>query len=79
MSVIRNLGAVREDCARAHLVIALIGLHRIPCSAPARVITRSELWRKGTHAIWIDEGGKIRVETVADGRGARPWTIGKAR
>ena len=79
VSLIHDLGAVREDCARAHLVIALIGLHRIPCREPARVITRAELRRKGTHAIWIDERGTIRVETVADGRGVRPWSNRGAR
>jgi competence protein ComEC len=37
------------------------------------VIDRFDLWREGAHAIWIDEAGIVRVETVASMRGVRPW------
>ncbi|MCZ6849971.1 MAG: ComEC/Rec2 family competence protein [Alphaproteobacteria bacterium] len=79
VSVISNPGAVAEDCARAHLVIALTSLYRFPCRGPGRIITRRELSRQGTHAVWFEDGGGIRVETVAAHRGVRPWTGGRMR
>ena len=79
VSVISNPGAVGEDCARAHLVIALTSLYRFPCRGPGRIITRRELSRQGTHAVWFEDGGGIRVETVAAHRGVRPWTGGRMR
>jgi len=79
VSVMRNPGAASEDCARAHLVIALTSLYRFPCQGPGRIITRKDLLRGGTHAVWFEDGGGIRVETVAAHRGIRPWTGGKGR
>jgi competence protein ComEC len=79
VSLIRNPGATREDCARAHLVIALTSLYRFPCRGPGLVITRKDLFRGGTHAVWFQDSGGIRVETVAAHRGVRPWTGGKGR
>jgi competence protein ComEC len=79
VSVIRNPGAAREDCAHADLVIALTSLYRFPCLGPGLIITRRDLFRGGTHAVWFEDGGGIRIETVAANRGARPWTGGRPR
>jgi competence protein ComEC len=79
VSLIRNIGAIREDCAHADLVIALVGFHRISCKGPKRIITRRQLRRSGTHAVWMEKDGKARVETVAEGRGHRPWTGGASQ
>jgi competence protein ComEC len=40
------------------------------------VVDRFDLWRRGAHAIYLDGGDGIRVETVRDWRGERPWTGG---
>ncbi len=77
VSLIKNPGAAAEDCARAELVISLTSLYRFPCRGPGRIITRKALWRHGTHAVWFEDGGGIRVETVAGGRGVRPWSGGQ--
>jgi competence protein ComEC len=37
------------------------------------VIDRIDTWRKGGHAVWLGADG-IRIETVRDWQGARPWT-----
>jgi len=31
--------------------------------------------RGGTHALYIDADGAIRMETVAAARGTRPWAM----
>jgi hypothetical protein len=30
--------------------------------------------REGTHALYIDDDRRVRVETVAQARGTRPWS-----
>ncbi|GJL92233.1 ComEC/Rec2 family competence protein [Hyphococcus sp.] len=66
-----------EDCQRAELVVAFF-----PVSAEewrqcrAFLIDRRSVWRRGAHAVWIERDGKLRVETVSDVRGDRPWTGG---
>ena len=42
------------------------------CKGPDLVIDRFDLWRQGGHAIWLGEK-EIRVETVRERRGDRPW------
>ncbi len=74
VSVIHNPAAAREDCPQADLVIALTTLYRFPCRGPAQIISRLQLARAGTHAVWFRDDGAIRVETVAGRRGRRPWT-----
>lgn len=67
--------ALEEDCARADLVVAFF-----PVSASdwrrcnALLIDRRSIWRRGAHALWINEQGDITVKTASDIRGRRPWT-----
>ncbi|MDX1483140.1 MAG: ComEC/Rec2 family competence protein [Alphaproteobacteria bacterium] len=77
-SVIRHPAAVAEDCPRADLVIALTSLYRFPCRGGARLISRRALAREGSHAVWFEGEGAIRIESVAGRRGERPWTAGRA-
>ncbi|MGB8274758.1 MAG: ComEC/Rec2 family competence protein, partial [Alphaproteobacteria bacterium] len=63
--------ALAEDCGRADAVISLIPARRICRGVP--VIDRFDLWRRGAHAIWLDRG-TIRIESVRDWQGERPWT-----
>lgn len=63
-----------DDCARAGLVIALYPVSdasRKNCRA--RLIDRAAVWDNGAHAVWIGEGGEIRVRSAAQMRGKRPW------
>lgn len=63
--------ALVEDCRTADVVVAQVAV-LIRCAAPT-VIDRIDLWRDGAAALWFDEG-VVRVRTVADVRGVRPWT-----
>lgn len=75
VSFVSERRALDEDCARADLVVAFF-----PVSGPdwrackAVLIDRYSIWNHGAHAVWIDENGKIRIKTVAETRGIRPWT-----
>jgi competence protein ComEC len=62
-----------EDCQRANAVITPDRLYQA-CDGPRWVIDRRNLQSGGTHAIWITETG-IRIETVTQDRGNRPWVI----
>ncbi len=65
-----DAGALPTDCRRADLL--LTGLSRFDCRQRARVIAGGELRRAQGLAIRIEEEG-IRVETVRERRGDRPW------
>lgn len=63
-----------EDCARADIVVAFFPVSgRDWRSCKAMLIDRRSIWRRGAHAVWI-KNGDIRLKTVAETRGARPWT-----
>lgn len=74
VALLRSRGAVEEECAEADLVIALFPIRdQRACAPPQRVVDRFDLWRQGTHAFRFDDG-RVVVSTVADDRGARPWS-----
>ncbi len=66
--------ALREECASADIVVAKfpVGKH---CKAARVTLDRLDLSNEGAHAFYLD-GQSIRVESVAGGRGNRPWTRG---
>lgn len=74
-SFIESPQVLEEDCARADLVVAFF-----PVSASdwrrckALLIDRRSIWRRGAHAVWINEQGDMIVRTASDVRGHRPWT-----
>ena len=72
----RDPRAFEEDCARADLVVSAVPAWDL-CEAPETVVDRFDLWRGGSHAIWLDEDG-ARVESVAGTRGERPWVARRA-
>jgi competence protein ComEC len=76
-ALVREAVALAEECARADVVISAVPVRR-GCAGAALVIDRFALWRGGAHAIWLDRHG-TRVETVADGRGDRPWVARRGR
>jgi len=72
VSVVRNPGALDEDCAVADLVLALVPV-MVDCPAPLGVIDRFDLWRWGGHAVTFTGEGAI-IDTLAGERGVRPWS-----
>lgn len=72
-AVSRHPRALADDCRRAGLLVL-----RFPkpggCVTQAPVIDFFALRREGTHAVFVDDGGDIRIETVAAARGDRPWS-----
>lgn len=72
VALVRTLDALAEDCATASVVVSVVPARR-GCRSPKLVIDRFGLWRGGAHALWLEPDG-VRVETVADAVGKRPWT-----
>ncbi|MGE0093673.1 MAG: ComEC/Rec2 family competence protein [Alphaproteobacteria bacterium] len=70
VALVRQADALAEDCAVAELVVSLVPVRR--ACAGVTVIDRFDLWRNGTHAIWL-EGRDPRIETVRGHQGDRPW------
>ena len=73
VALVLHPAALDEDCARATVVISTIPVRGRRCRRAAVVIDRFDLWRRGAHALWLDAGG-IRVRSVAEASGRRPWT-----
>ena len=73
VSVVRDLRALADDCPLAGAIISTLPLRRNCLQASIR-IDWFDLWRNGSHALWIDDDGKMRVQSVAQSRGQRPWT-----
>ncbi len=73
VAFVRDANALEEDCARASIVIASVAAKY--CKGPRLVIDARDLYFGGSHAIWF-EGDGIRVETVVQQRGQRPWVPG---
>jgi competence protein ComEC len=75
IAVIDDPLALGEDCARAELVVALFPVGKAKTDAcRATLIDRADAWGDGAHAVWIDDGEIVRKQSVADGRGRRPWS-----
>ncbi len=73
IAFVRDANALAEDCARATILIASVAVKN--CHGPRLVIDMWNLRSGGAHAIWID-GDHIRMESVAQNRGRRPWVPG---
>jgi competence protein ComEC len=67
-----KIGAQREDCARADILISAIPV-RVLCEGPELVVDRFDVFRDGATALSFGEDG-IRIETANGARGARPWS-----
>lgn len=68
----RSFKALDQDCRNTSVVITALPV-RGRCASAKVVVDRDALWRGGAHALWLSETG-IRVETVAQYRGDRPWS-----
>ena len=76
VAVIRDPAALAEDCRVAAVVVSETPVRRAACRGPL-IIDKFKLWRDGAHALWLDGAG-VRVETVRESRGDRPWTARRA-
>lgn len=71
-ALVRDPGALGEDCAAATVVVSVVPVRR-RCQGPRVVIDRFDLWRHGAHAVWLRPDGP-EVQTVAQWQGRRPWS-----
>ena len=73
VALLREPDALAEDCGLAEAVITAVPARG--CRAPL-VIDRWRLRRDGAQALYASPSG-IRVESLRDVRGDRPWTSGR--
>jgi len=76
IAITRHPAALRGDCLKADILI-VAGARPRQCSKPQLIIDRAAVQRDGTHAVFIEASGAIRVVTVSNARGKRPWTIAR--
>ncbi|MEH6524872.1 MAG: ComEC/Rec2 family competence protein [Sneathiella sp.] len=67
----KNEQALAMDCGRVDIILSRTPVKR-PCAA-LEIIDKFDLWRKGSHSIWLEKYGTLRIETVNGVRGDRPW------
>jgi competence protein ComEC len=72
VALIRDPAALVRDCATADLVVSPVPAWRL-CQGPA-IIDSIDLWRNGAHAVWLASDA-IAIESVAEWRGVRRWTL----
>src|SRR5690606_13369216 len=75
--IVKTTNGLPRDCAAANLILSIEPFKAKTCRDKTLLLDRWDIWRRGSHAIYLDENKGIRVETVADERGRRPWTGGK--
>jgi competence protein ComEC len=71
LAIANSPAALRDDCAAAAILVLKFPKPK-GCIPPGPAIDTDDLSTRGAHALHID-GGQIRIETVADTRGNRPW------
>jgi competence protein ComEC len=71
VAVANSPAALRDDCDAAAILVLRFARPR-GCSPSAVAIDVETVRRGGAHALYVEARG-VRVETVADNRGDRPW------
>ncbi len=74
IAVARSPAALVDDCQRATVLIMSFP-KPAGCRTAATVIDFRALRRQGTHALYLSEAGDLRIETVDQLRGDRPWSM----
>jgi len=69
----RSPAALVDDCRRANILVLTFPKPK-GCVTHARVFDYHALKRSGTHALYFEDS-QLRVETVEQFRGRRPWTV----
>ena len=72
VSIAYTQKAWQEDCVWADIVISQTPVPYKECQAQT-VIDFFDVWRQGPHALWLTPN-KVKVRTVEEVRGRRPWT-----
>lgn len=78
VALVRDGRALLEDCRTATVLVSTLPVDRHNCANPVAVVDRFDLWREGTHALWLTRGPP-EVVSVADARGDRPWAHRRGR
>lgn len=80
VAVAKHPAAIADDCDAARVVV-LSEPRPEYCAARGVVVDFFDVWREGTHAIYIDADQEdqnapptVRIDTVASHRGERPWS-----
>jgi competence protein ComEC len=73
VAYVKSVAALSEDCAVATILISRVPVREWRCIGPKIIIDRFDLWRAGTHALWLTSDG-IRVKTAAGTNSRRPWS-----
>ena len=73
VAVSRSPAALGDDCQRADILVLSMPRPQ-NCSGPRRVFDFYALRNGGTHAVYLEQDGRLRIKTVAQWRGQRPWT-----
>lgn len=68
---LRRAAEGRAACPAADIVIAEFPL-RARCKGTRLTIDRFDVWRQGSHAIFVD-GNALRLKTALQEQGVRPW------
>jgi competence protein ComEC len=71
LAVATSGAALRDDCVLAAILVLEFPKPR-GCRPAGPAVDIDDLAARGGHAL-IVEGGKVRIETVSDARGDRPW------
>jgi len=71
LAVANSPVTLRDDCALASILVLKFPKPK-GCTPPGPAIDADAVGAKGAHALYVD-GGQVRIETVADTRGDRPW------
>jgi competence protein ComEC len=79
IAIARHPAAVPDDCLNADILI-LDAPKPTDCAIPGTVIDVFDRWRNGAYALYLDQNAdspqpRVRLETVAAHRGARPWSL----
>lgn len=62
-----------EDCNKTDIIVALVPI-RVSCYGARKKIDWFDLWRHGTHAIYLGQD-QIDIRSVNQVRGYRPWVV----
>lgn len=69
-----DAAALLNDCTQAQMVLTTF--QNIDCASnKVRVISGDTLAQNSVTAMWIDENGKMRIETSSQWQGNRPWSL----
>ncbi|MDA7946628.1 MAG: ComEC family competence protein [Hyphomicrobiaceae bacterium] len=72
VAFVRHPAALDEECARADIVISRLPVGR-SCSKTRVTVDVIDILEQGAHALYL-EGQSVRITTVAEQRGSRPWS-----